>query len=230
MSEKEVKPVVESEEDKELKRLEIESRKLELAIKQQQFELQKQQAEALALEQEERRYHIQDLKHSLAERAHREKQLRESREASGVAIAQMEANDRLRQKICTHRKGGVVTPRDMRVLHTGGNKDQYSIIRHQMINGDIWVLCLRCAKTWKPPVKLNFYFDEKGKSVAPQDGVFNAEAFAKAQEDYRWACQVNTNNTMSTSVQCRFSRVDETGREIDAADKYRENIASTTLR
>jgi hypothetical protein len=40
-----------------------------------------------------------------------------------------------------------------------------------------------------------------------------------------------TNNSMSGSVQCRFSTFDvESGRMVDAADKYRESIASTTLR
>jgi len=209
--------------EEELQWLEVESKRLAL-------EIQKQQLEALSLERQERTYHIQDLKSSIGDRDLREKQLREDREAAGRTFSQQAATDLYRWKICTHRKGGVVTPRDMRVLSTGGNKDQFAIIRHQMINGDIWVRCLRCGKTWQPPVKANFYY-KGGKVVAVQDGVFNAEKFAKAQEEYEWAKQINTNNSMSGSVQCRFTRFDpELEREIDAADKYRESVASTNLR
>jgi hypothetical protein len=124
----------------------------------------------------------------------------------------------------------VVSPRDMRVLHTGGNKEQYAVIKHQMINGDIWILCLRCAKTWKPPVEKDFFFDEQGKNVAPQDGLFSRAKFEQAQFEYLQAVNFNTNNSMSTSVQCRFQYADEKGRLIDAADKYRENVSSSNLR
>jgi hypothetical protein len=40
----------------------------------------------------------------------------------------------------------------------------------------------------------------------------------------------NTNNTMSTSVQCRFSTLDKDGRVMDAADKYRELVGASNLR
>jgi hypothetical protein len=213
-----------SAEDKEIKRMEIEAKKLELEIKRRQLE-------ALDLEQQERTYHIQDLKHRLAERETTEKQLQEDRSMQGRTFAQQRATDNYRYSICTHRKGGVVTPRDMRVLHTGGNKEQFAVIKHQMINGDIWVRCLRCGKTWNPPVEKNFFFNAKGENVAPQDGQFDRAKFELAQSKYLEATMLNTNNSMSTSVQVRFSRFDpESKRMVDAADVYRENIASTTLR
>lgn len=209
-------------EQRELIALELEAKRLEVQLK-------KQQLEGMQLEQQERQYNVQDLKARIADRNLREKQVQEDRQSQGRTFAQDEAQDKLRWRICTHKKGGVVTPRDLRVLHTGGNKEQYAVIKHQMINGDIWVLCLRCAKTWKPPVEKDFFFDEKGRVVAPQDGSFNREKFEQAQFDYLQAVNFNTNNSMSTSVQCRFTELKD-GKSYDAADKYRELVSSSNLR
>ena len=70
--------------------------------------------------------------------------------------------------------------RDIRVLTTGGNSNQYSVFKHQMLNGDIWVRCSRCSRTWAPPVEKNFYFRD-GIVVARQDGVFDATKFEEAK-------------------------------------------------
>lgn len=186
--------------------------------------------QAAQLEIEERQYHIQDLKAKIADRDIREKQITEDRAAQGKTIAQQEATDNYRFSVCTHRKGGMASPRNLNVLYTGGNAAQYAVMKHQMINGDIWVRCLRCGKTWAPPVEANFHFDDKGRRVAAKDGLFNKARFDAAVEEYKKATMFETNNSMSTSVQCRFSRVDKDGRVVDAADVYRENIASTNLR
>jgi hypothetical protein len=204
---------------------------IELQEKQLSLELKKAELEAKLLEKQEREYHIKDLKARLADRDIQERQLKEDREQQGRTFAQQDATDLYRYSICTHKKGGIVTPRDMRVLTTGGNNVQYAIMKHQMINGDIWVRCLRCCKTWAPPVEKNFFFNAKGKQVAPQDGQFDKAKFERAREEYIRATMFETNNSMSGSVQCRFATLDlETGKMVDAADKYRENIASTTLR
>lgn len=203
----------------------------ELKAKLMELELKAQELEAKQLEIQERTYHIQDLKQKLQDRAIKEKQLMEDREQQGRTIASLDAIDRYNQASCTHRKGGMAHSRDISVLSRGGNAAQYAVIKHQMINGDIWVRCLRCGKTWAPPVEKNFFFDDKGRNVAPVDGVLDKAKFAKATEEYLRATLFETNNSMSTSVQCRFTTIDpETGRKIDAADIYRENIASTTLR
>jgi hypothetical protein len=215
-------PVELTAEQKEIIALELEAKRLEVQLKRQQLQ-------GLELEQKERTYHIQDLQARIAERELREKQLQEDRTSQGRTFAQDEAQDKLRWRMCTHKKGGVVTPRDLRVLHTGGNKEQYAVIKHQMINGDIWVLCLRCAKTWKPPVEKDFFFDKAGKNVAPQDGTFNRERFEQTQFEYLQAVNFNTNNSMSTSVQCRFTAI-ENGKAFDAADKYRELVSQSNLR
>jgi hypothetical protein len=208
----------------QIKQIELQERMLSL-------ELKKAELEAKLLEKQEREYHIKDLRARLADRDISEKQTQEDREQQGRTFAQQDATDAYRYRICTHKKGGIVTPRDMRVLTTGGNNVQYAIMKHQMINGDIWVRCLRCGKTWAPPVEKNFFFDAKGRNTAPQDGQFDKPRFDRAVEEYTRATMFETNNSMSGSVQCRFSTFDvESGRMVDAADKYRESIASTTLR
>jgi hypothetical protein len=210
--------------DVQIKQAELASRLLELEIK-------KQALEAQTLEIEERRYHIRDLRARLADRDIVEKQAQEDREQQGRTFAQQDATDTFRFSVCTHKKGGMVSPRDQRVLSTGGNASQYAVMKHQMINGDIWIRCLRCGKTWCPPVEKNFFFNEKGKQVAPVDGTYDKVRFDKAVEDYKRATMFETNNSMSTSVQCRFSQYDlVSGKMVDAADKYRENISSTNLR
>jgi len=203
----------------------------ELAAKLMELEIKRQELEAKGIEIQERKYHIQELKAKLADREISEKQVKEDREQQGRTIAQQEATDKYRYTVCTHKKGGLVSPRDQRVLSTGGNAAQYAVLKHQMINGDIWVRCLRCGKTWAPPVEKNFFFDAKGRQVAPVDGEFSKVKFEHAVEDYKRATMFETNNSMSTSVQCRFRIVDaETGKLIDATDLYREGISSTTLR
>ncbi len=209
--------------DEQIKQIELQEKLLSL-------ELKKAELEAKLLEKQEREYHIKDLKARIADRDIEEKQAQEDRAQQGRTFAQQDATDLYRYSICTHKKGGNVSPRDMRVLTTGGASVQYAIMKHQMINGDIWVRCLRCGKTWAPPVEKNFFYDGK-RQVAPQDGEFDKVRFDKAREEYLRATMFETNNSMSGSVQCRFSTFDvDSGKMVDAADKYRENLASTTLR
>lgn len=211
--------------DEQLKRVQLENALLEQ-------ENLKAEKEAKILERQEREYHIKALKTSIADRELQEKQAKLDREAQGRTFSQADATDKYNWSVCTHRKGGMASARDVRCLTRGGNDaGQYAVIKHQMINGDIWVRCQRCSKTWMPPIEKNFFFDEKGRSVAPQDGTFDKDAFVRAQRDYMEAVNFPTRNTMSTSVQCRFYYVDpESGKQIDGADIYRERLGNTNLR
>jgi len=210
--------------DDQIKRIQLENALLE----QQNL---KEELEAKAAERERRTLDIKKLKGELAREALAEKQIQYDRESQGKAFAQADATDLYRWSICTHKKGGTASQRDMRVLTTGGNGNQFSVMKHQMINGDIWVRCLRCAKTWKPPVEKEFYFDAKGRQVAVQDGKFDKAKFDAAKVEYLRACNFETNNSMSGSVQCRFSTYDlESGKMVDAADIYRERVSSSNLR
>jgi hypothetical protein len=208
----------------ELVRIQLENAKLEQANL-------KAESEAKKLEKIEREYHIKSLKSNIADRELQDKQLEYDRQSKQKTFAQADATDQMNWKLCSHRKGGMASARDIRCMTRGGNDaGQYSVIKHQMINGDIWVRCQRCSRTWTPPVEKNFYF-RNGKNVAPVDGTFDADLFKRAQRDYEEAVNFPTRNTMSGSVQCRFYTIDpNTGKQIDAADKYRENVASSNLR
>ena len=209
--------------EEQIKEAELQAKLIELQIK-------KQELESKTLEIEERKYHIKDLKATISDRDLKEKQIQEDREQQGIAIRQQEATDNYKFTHCTHRKGGMASARDLHVLSTGGDHHYFAVIKHQMINGDIWVRCLRCGRTWAPPVEKNYVFDAKGRSVAPADGQFDKVRYEAAIEAYKQATMFPTNNSMSTSVQCRFFKTAEDGREYDAAGLYRENVASTTLR
>jgi hypothetical protein len=222
MSDDKSKPLVDT--DKSVEQLQKEAALLEVQLK-------RAQVEQMELEKQERELNVQDLRRRLEDRKVREDQFRSDRESQGRSIAQQENTDKTRQALCTHKKGGTASARDIRVIDTGGNGNQYAVIKHQMINGDIWVRCLRCGKTWMPPVKANFYFNENGRVVPPTVGKFDEAAFKAAAEEHRRATMFETNNTMSGSVQCRFTRLNkETGNWEDAAHVVRENMQHTNLR
>jgi hypothetical protein len=196
-----------------------------------ELSIKRAQLADLELQKQERELSIEEKRGTIADRMTKQKQKQLDRKQQGLTFAQQKAGDEAKQSVCTHKKGGVVSQRDMKVLSTGGNSPYYAVIKHQMINGDMWVRCLRCGKTWLPPVKENFYFDAKGKSVAPVDGTFSAEKFAKTDAEYRTAVAFDTNNTSSGSVICRFSKWDEKSEQwIDASQDYRNNVKNTNLR
>lgn len=197
---------------------------LELSIK-------KAQLADLELQKRERELNIQDVRARIGDRETKALQKQMDREAQGRTFAQQRATDEQRWKVCTHKKGGVVSARNMQVLSTGGNSVQYAVIKHQMINGDMWVRCLRCGRTWLPPVKENFYFNERGKSVAPKDGTFDAAKFETVLNEYRMAVNFETNNSPSGSVQCRFTKWDDKSEQwVDATLDYRTHVKSSNLR
>jgi hypothetical protein len=215
-----------------------ESAYLQKQLIEMQLEIAKAQLEELKLTKTEKSLHIQELRSTIADRETKQRQAQMDRESQGRTFAQSAAADRQRQAMCTHKKGGIVSARNIQALQTGGNGAQYAVIKHQMINGDMWVRCQRCAKTWSPPLKINFFFrpDERGVliAVAPQDGTFNQGLFDQAVREYDEAKRFNTNNTPSASVQCRFSKwvkgADGQWFEADASDDYRQTLASTNLR
>lgn len=220
-------------------------------------DLEEQKAERLAdkearaqereTQNEERKYSLADLKSKVADRAIKEQQLKDDREAQGRTFQAQAQTDNNKQSICTHRKGGKVGPRDVRALSTGGNSSQYAIVRHTMITGDLWIRCLRCGKTWLPPIKENYFFEKvtekdgvfKGirqlPSSGPQAGKFSPELFQAAVADYNRACQFETNNTGSGSVICSFQKWDVNANDgeggwIDAKQDVRRSTANTNLR
>lgn len=209
--------------DAETKRIAYEAAQIDLEIKRQELS-------EIGLRRRERELATKDLEQRVSDRELKDKQIQNDRASQGNTFRQQDNEDRGRWKVCTHKKGGTASSRDVRVLTTGGNGEQYAVIKHQMINGDIWVRCLRCGKTWKPPLEKDFYMRD-GIVVALKDGKFNALAFEKAGEDYIRALQFETRNAMSASIQCRFTRIDpETRKIVDGAEQYRENVGASNLR
>jgi len=213
--------------DEQIKLATLQAAQLELQLK-------KEELEAKRLEIEERRASIGELREKQNERELALKQaVRELKDKAKV-FNQSRLVDETRQSQCNHRKGGLVNPRDMSVLHTGGDSPKASIIRHRMIDGTMWIRCTRCRKTWKPPVKIAFYFDANGKSVSPKDGVFNNEAYLNAKKEYNEALKMTTSGSPSSSVICQFTKWvkdgDGNGFWVDAGEEFRESLANTNLR
>jgi hypothetical protein len=103
------------------------------------------------------------------------------------------------QTKCNHRKGGVlvrnidkdtgkVTCDVAKCLNTG-TASQYSVMKHQMMNGDWRIRCTRCGKTWTAPIRQEYRNDRE---------------FWAAIEEYEEAINFPTNNTSSTSLQFRW--------------------------
>lgn len=132
---------------------------------------------------------------------------------------------------------------------TGGDSQQYAVIKHRMIDGNLWVRCLRCSKTWVPPQKQNFFYDrardmmkdpsdkmlnaKKMPYEGPQAGTFDELSFKIAQDDYAKACAFMTKNTESGSVFCQFAKWNDETKTWDAAlgkREYEKNMLNTTLR
>src|ERR1035437_3816446 len=196
-----------------------------------EISIKKAQLEDLELSKRERALSIKEKTGTIAQRETKELQKTMDREAQGRTFAQQKATDEARWGVCTHKKGGVVSQRNMQVLSTGGNSIQYAVLKHQMINGDMWVRCLRCGRTWLPPVKGNFYFNAKGKQVAPKDGTYDEVKFNETMLAYKRAVNFETNNSPSGSVQCRFSKWDEKSEQwVDAAQDYRVAVKNSNLR
>jgi hypothetical protein len=196
-----------------------------------ELSIKRAQLADLELQKQERQLSIEEKRGTIADRVTKQKQKAMDREQQGKVFAAQKREDDAKQSACTHKKGGVVSQRNLQVLSTGGNSPQYAVIKHQMINGDFWVRCLRCGKTWLPPVKDNYYFNEKGKVVAPVDGTFSQEKFDAAVSAYRVAVAFETNNTASGSVICKFSKWDEKSEQwVDATNDYRQAVKSSNLR
>jgi hypothetical protein len=196
-----------------------------------ELSIKRAQLADLELQKQERELSIEEKRGTIADRVTKQKQKVMDREQQGKVFAAQRREDDAKQSACTHKKGGVVSQRNLQVLSTGGNSPQFAVIKHQMINGDFWVRCLRCGKTWLPPVKDNYFLNAKGKVVAPVDGVFSQEKFDAAVAAYRVAVAFETNNTSSGSVICKFSKWDEKSEQwVDATNDYRQAVKSTNLR
>jgi hypothetical protein len=164
--------------------------------------LEEMEIEFKKLEIEAKKLELLDIRDRVDERQMKRDNKDQRTRANGVVLDNNLAQRRAAQAQCNHKKGG----NGIEGFMSGqGDDPQYAVFKHTFLNGDMWVRCLRCGKWWKPPVEASFYFDERGREVAPKDGKFNKEMFEEAQREYRFALAFPTRNSPSSGYQFRFS-------------------------
>ena len=171
-------------------------------LKPKKQNLEEMELEFKRLEIEAKKLELLDIKDRVDERQMKRDNKDQRTRANGTVIENNLIQRRAAQAHCNHKKGG----NGLEGYVMGqGDDPQYSVLKHQFLNSDIWVRCLRCGKWWKPPVENSFYFNQYGKEVAPQDGKFNKEKYEQAWAEYNQAIAFPTRNTTSGSYQFRFS-------------------------
>lgn len=195
-----------------------ETKKPAQTAEQMEAEIKTLELEAKRLEVLEKQANLQDLQERLDERQIKRENKRQRSIINGSTLKSLAQNDAAAQQRCNHKKGGNGA---QGVVGGQGDDPQYAVLKHKFCNGDTWVRCLRCGKTWKPPIESDFYFDAKGNSVAPKDGKFRAEAFEEAKREYREALAYQTRNVPSGSVMFQFG---------DGGNYFRETMKNTNLR
>lgn len=133
----------------------------------------------------------------------------------GNMLDQMDRTIATSQTKCNHRKGGTIVRRvgetttSVKIAEclNNGTDSQYSVMKHQMMNGDLRIRCTRCGKTWTPPIRSEFKYERE---------------FWRAIEEYEAAKNFETNNTMSTSLQFSFRYRDGS----DASEVPRKAMAA----
>jgi hypothetical protein len=177
-----------------------------------QAQLEAMEAEIKALELEEKQLAVKfqkanlvDMEERLAERELKRESRRQDAQSKGAALSVKAKNEATQQSNCNHKKGGNGA---QGVVGGQGDDSQYAVLKHTFANGDTWVRCLRCGKTWKPPVKSDF------KN--------NAEGYTAAMNVYKAALQFQTRNVPSKGIVFSYG---EGGVEL-----YRENTKNANLR
>lgn len=179
----------EVQEGQDLKALKTEALKLEV--------------EAKRLEVLEKKANLQDLEERLAERELKRETKRQRSLTNGATLRSLAQADTMVQSRCTHKKGGDGAAG---VIGGKGQASQYAVLKHTFANGDMWVRCLRCGKTWKPPLRED-YKDER--------------AYLAAEAEYQAAINFQTLNVPSGACLFKFS---------DNGQYYREVTRHTNLR
>jgi len=179
--------------------------------------------DSLTTEQLERRLRILDLKireasyKSALRGLHVDENKEKDKEAAykdrGRAIADKDNAQKQAQERCTHRKGGNGLDG---VVSGQGDDAQFSVIKHRMLWGDVWVHCTRCGRDWKPPLKRDH----------TANGKFNETSYQIAYKEYQQALAFPTRNQMSSSGQFQFT---PTQPGVDAKETIRELMNDSTL-
>jgi hypothetical protein len=139
---------------------------------------------------------LQDTRERLDERQLKRGVLASRSKTNGATISALAANAKKVQNRCNHKKGGNGIPG---YVGGQGNDSNYAVMKHTMCWGDTWIRCMRCGKTWKPPVEK--FFDSK-------------EEYIKEFAEYQAALNYQTNNSGSSSYQFRYSDNGAFAREV----------------
>lgn len=227
----------------EAAKIAAEAKKLAAEAAKAEAEMFKAQAEAaaakLAVEQadlqaQERKLNVEDLRGRVEERKLKDMSRINRFADHGKALTQTKRNEEVQQSKCTHRKGG----NGLEGYIAGqGQKSEFAVMKHVFANGDMWVRCLRCGKTWKPPVRSQFMFGPDGKPLAEfRGGKFDQNRYEAAFNDYRAACAFPTNNSTSSSALFGFNgeaivdNPDGSVTHINQGEWYREVTKDVSLR
>jgi len=108
----------------------------------------------------------------------------------GLALDALSRIKTTEQVRCSPRKAGIISMSTGKMI-APGNSPYYSVIKHEMTNGDIWIRCTRCGKCWKPPLRRDYKSELE---------------FYLAIKEYNDALDFTTNNVPSSSVQFQFRK------------------------
>lgn len=173
------------------------------ALEAAKLELASIELESAKLKLELDKANLVDMRERLAERELKRENIRQEAYTKGSTIKATKDGEARQQAHCNHKKGGNGAAG---VVGGQGDDSQYAVLKHTFANGDTWVRCLRCGKTWKPPVK-----SEHASQVT----------FDAALAIYKEALNFQTRNVPSKGVIFQFS---------DGGEFYRENTKQSTLR
>lgn len=176
-----------------------------------ELEIKKLELETKKLEILEKNANLTDIKERLAERELKREVRRQTSITNGATLSSLKQSDIATQKRCNHRKGGDGL---QGIVGGRGTDSQYAIMKHTFSHGDTWIRCLRCGKTWKPPILKTF-------QILGRTDVKAQELYVAAVAEYQGAMNFQTNNKESSSVVFKFS---------DNGDDMRERLEATTLR
>lgn len=131
-----------------------------------------------ALQLEETRYRVQQLRNIQQNRETRRKAIED-------ALRDEQKDMETAQSACWHKKGGMGTENLLR-----GNDALYAVVKHILPHGVMIVVCQRCAKLWAPPDPA---LASRGATVEER------KLYARLLTEYREAVAYPTDNTTSGS-------------------------------
>jgi hypothetical protein len=209
-----VAKVIKEQTPAQAERVEIVRAISEMSTEEINRELAAKELQLKRLELMEREANLEDIRERLADRKLKRKSQGDVFRGHGQNLKQGAINRVAKQTICNHRKGGDGANG---VIGGQGDDMQYAILRHIMGNGDIWIRCLRCGKTWKRPL-LNGRTEAEMKASAEW-----------AEYDLMLRAQTRNHTSGTHTFQWGVVQNAETGKLEGGPEFYREKMKSVTL-